>query len=494
MASAFLSIGQINITGYMLVILRYTDTPSAEVARQSIAPGDLAPVNNLTFNSLIAKPAFVDVRESPDGIALGTLLSTFQINISDKINILERRFYHVGGIDVGDPSAGSYELEDPYFEDKVVSGLFREGFRYLEENVEWKRVDNKLQLLNPETLLMDGPTYNAGEVYIVDISYLQEQVSNISQEGYMFFVEITATGALTSSNRQKVNVINCPTARIVLTLENIASIVEGDWLEFITNDGNQLQTVIQAYTGGVIRFGKKDLSRIILGTGEYIRIAKKGTVWQVIRSHSNIQEVGRFFKSYNNVEPNALLCDAGTAYNGADYPRILDYIKSLPAGFIITDSGITSGGWVPQSGKDGCWYYYNDGTNEWFRTPNKQNSFSRNLKSFSTRNNDTSRLYDYPGGKQLEMIGEHLHFTIVNGSIVTDEHPEDVGREISTSNSLMKKYNKTSGQGKESYTLAGSTSVPTVGKSSLSKQNDGSFTQGAENRPQNIGEFEFVKI
>lgn len=257
MASAFLSIGQINITGYMLVILRYTDAPSAEVARQSIAPGDLAPVNNLTFNSLIAKPAFVDVRESPDGIALGTLLSTFQINISDKINVLERRFYHVDGIDVGDPPAGAYELEDPYFEDKVVSGLFREGFRYLEENVEWKRVDNKLQLLNPETLLMDGLTYNAGEVYIVDISYLQEQISNISQEGYMSFAEVTATGALTSSNRQKVNVINCSTARIVLTLENIASILEGDWLEFITNDGSQLQTVIQAYTGGVIRLGKR---------------------------------------------------------------------------------------------------------------------------------------------------------------------------------------------------------------------------------------------
>lgn len=493
MANVFLSIGQVNITGYMLIVLRYTDDPNAEVDRDVIAPGDIGPVNNVTFNGLQPKPVFVDVRESPDGTALGTLLSTFQVNITEKVNVLERRFYTVGGSNIGDPLPGTYVLDDPYFDGKVVSGVFREGFRHLMEGEEWQRDGTEIQLLNPDTHMMDGPVFNPGEVYIVEISYLQDRNANISQEGFTSFSEITTNTTLTSANRQKVNVINASANVITINLESVASLPEGDWYEFITNDGSQKQVIIKCNGADSIRYAKIDRDHITLGVGEFLRLAKYNGLWEVVRIHSNAQEVGRFFKSYRPTELNALLCN-GALYNGADYPRILHFIKSLPANFVITDSGITSLGWSPDSLKSACWHYWNDGVNEWFRVPDKQNLFGRNLKQFVFRGTDSTRYHDYPGGIQTEDIGKHIHYTAVDNDYSSGSTPSALGRTISAVMAFMRAYTRTSGTGNQSYELLGSTSKPTVSPTSDPLIDRGMMTPGEETRPRNFGEYEFVKI
>ncbi len=492
MAQINLSIGQLGITNYLLVVVYYTDAPAAEVARQSIAPADLQASNQISFTGVLAKPAWVEVRESVDGTDLGTLITKYVHNVTDKTFVLEELFYTVGGLEEEDPAAGSTELTDEYFDGKTVASLFQQGFRPLKElkegialnGHEWQRVDNTLQLLNPETGLMDGPVFNAGETYVVTVSYLQDIIAGDSSAQPLSFVDITESITLTSTNRRKENVIEGLTTKITITLEPLATLVDGEYYDFVTNSGSQYQVVIQRSGSDVIRFNNSNKTRVVLGTSEYLRIAKKGTRFEVMRSHENLQKVGQKFTGMNSSYMNAMLYDA-TLRDGDEYPRIWDFIKSLPTGFAIVDSNIAAGSWTPAADKEACWYYYENGS-KYFRTPNTQNLFSRPLKSFSSRNDDAARTYDNPGGTQSEEVGKHRHFTLVNAGEANGSFPFDRGSAPATTNSMKVWWNKSSGEGKESYYLDASTSEPTVSRTS-----EGT---GTETRPRNYGEFEFVCI
>jgi len=493
MATVKLVIAQLGITNYMMVRLFYTDAPAAEVARQTIAPADLEANNPIVFTSILAKPAWVVVSESIDGTDPGVEQGRYVQDVTDKTFVIEEYFYTVGGFEVEDPADGSTELTDTYFEGKVVASLFMQGFRPLKElktgvplnGHEWKRVDNTIQILNPETGSMDGPVFRNGEVYVVTITYLQDIIAGDSSAQPLSFVDITESITLTSTNRRKENVIEAATTKITITLEPLATLVDGEYYDFVTNSGSQYQAVIQRSGSDVIRFNNSNKTRVVLGTSEYLRIAKKGTRFEIMRSHENMQKVGQKFTGMNSTYMNAMLYDA-TLRDGDEYPRAWDFIISLPAGFAINDSNIMNVGWSPTSGREACWYYYESGGVKYFRTPNTQNIFSRSLNSFSSRGTDPERPYDYPGGTMAEQVGKHRHFTLVNSGEANGSFPFDRGSAPSVSNSMKVWWNKSSGEGKESYYLDASASEPTVSRTS-----EGT---GTETRPRNYGEFEFVCI
>jgi hypothetical protein len=77
-----------------------------------------------------------------------------------------RRFYIGGGNGVGDPAVGASTIVDPYFTDRVVTGVFKEGDRYFIPDVEWK-----VDPLTPDTLeVINGSSFALNEVFIVEVN------------------------------------------------------------------------------------------------------------------------------------------------------------------------------------------------------------------------------------------------------------------------------------------------------------------------------------
>lgn len=498
MATVKLSIGQVNITNYLLVRLFYTDDPVALVSQIKIAPEDLNAVNNIVFDDILPKPVFVEARESVDGEDAGNLLSTFQIDVNNKKNMFERRFYIPGGIRDIDPPGGAYELTDPYFEGKEITGVFVEGYRYLKDwkdgeefnRNEWRRVGNSIQLINPENGSYgtpNDPPFNEGAVFAVELSYLQDQIVNESNEPAVAYEEITdAEFYLSSLNRRKWNILNGLSSRMVLIAESIATIPDGDWYGFVINGGNQYQTVFKCSGADSININGSSKSRIVFGKTEVWKIYKRGESYDIINGLDQLKNVGRFFKSYNSAELNALPCD-GVTRNGDDYPRIWDYIQSLPVNFAVNSATVTINDF-------GCWHYWETGGVKYFKTPNKQNMFSRNLKSFSVRNNDIERSSDYPGFLQLETVGRHRHLTVVPSTSSSSQFPNERGSLLTWLRSILMGWLK-SGGGAEGYYLDSSTSEPTVGRTSEGhREVGGTMVANIENRPANVGEFEYVCI
>ncbi len=507
MAEVRLSIGSVNITNYLRVDIRYTDDPVAIVDTKLFAPGDIDPVMNIVFFDIDPKPVFVDVRDTDGGADPGELLTTFQANVGNKVTAFERRLYRVGGSQMEndiliDPEPGGREITDPYFDGKLVSGLFKEGFRYLKEwksgepfNAhEWRRVGNSLQYLNPENGEMDGPVFYEGEVWVVDITYLIDQFAGSDNERAISWADIIADISLSVVNRRRVNVIDASSARITITAEVLASVPEGEWWEFINNSGSQHQALFVTQGGDPIRYMKSDRQRFVIGIGESFKVAKKGTRYEVLHADPGRRMVGQFFKSYANVEPNALLCN-GSQYSGDDYPSVWDYIMSLPVNFAINSATVLEG-------REACWYYWESGGNKYFRTPNRQNGFGRNLKNFTSRGTDADRktklssselTWDYPGGKQDERIGKHRHWVIVP----TDHGGESFLPQPTKITATIRSWHKP-GSGKESYYLVGNGSEPTTSRTSQGHIQKGLSEESCEdlveNVPANYGEFEFVRI
>lgn len=518
MATVKFSIGQVNITDFLLVQLYYQDAPTALVDEIVLAPDDLDDINNIVFDNILPKPVSVEARESPDGVDPGNLLSTFVIDVTNKLESIERRFYRVGGPRDIDPLPDTFDLTDPYFEGKKILGVFLEGYRYLYEWLpgadfdmqEWRRVGNSIQLIdsqNGEYGNSEGPKMHAGQVWVVDILFLQDQIVNEATEPAVAYEEITESIMLSAVHRRKWNVINGGATRIVLTAEALATLPDGEWFGFIVNGGNQYQTVFKCSESDTVIVNGLGRPAIYFGRSEKWKIYKRGSAYDILDGLENIAKVGNFVKTYSSSVLGALPCD-GAERDGDDYPRIYEYIKNLPIGAAVNSQTLVYG-------KESQFHWYESGTApnivKKFRTPDKQNGIGRNLKSFSSRGADTSREYpiisngtvvylvnDQPGGRQWEQVGPHRHFIAVpSGTSNNPTFPNQRGGVMNKIRALLTYWTK-SGGGAEGYYLDTSEAEPTGGRTSNGHVQRGatedSCMSNNENRPTNFGEYEFVWV
>lgn len=95
-------------------------------------------------------------------------------------------------------------------------------------------------------------------------------------------------------------------------------------------------------------------------------------------------------------------------------------------------------------------------------------------------------------------IPEHKFFTVVGEGLTTGGFPGGVGRDISTTKSMINSYNKTGGSGKESYILAGQTGNTPTQQPNLSPTNlygrpDGTIVS-IDSRPRSKSVIYFLAI
>lgn len=409
MANIDLAIGQVNITSNFLhVRARKVTTPLVVEAFENY-PSPLASSFNVLLPStgdIDPTDYYVDFYESSDGTALDLLLAQFVVNAKNNLIIEETRFYKVNGGGANDPASDQDTLTDTYLDGKTISRVFRDGVgrplapeAYLYK--EWELVaGGGIKMLN-------GQLFSDGEIIAIVISYLGDQQTTGSAGLYNGVVTITADTTLTSTHRNKR--IRCvgATSRLVVTLEDVTTVPDASFYHFTHNNGNQFQTKIVPVGGQSITYYNTTYTELTIAPGETLRLEKQGSTWEVVLPLEGVLHVGERTAAGWNAHPNTKPED-GTLYDGDDYPRIWYWLSnSLPSTHKVTDDLVIGGGYVHPVGREGEFVVHS--TLKKFRVPNTQGWSERGLTSFTTFGADASRTYDYPGGTQPEMIGQHTH-------------------------------------------------------------------------------------
>lgn len=445
MASALFSLGIVNITGHLIINARKVTDPLVVVASQTFAPPH-STTRNVTFNNLPLGTYYFDFRDSPDGIGIGTLLATYNVILESDTESVENVFYTVDGTGDYDPDSEGDTITDPYLDGKNVIGVFKEGFRFLKPFSEWERPTS-------DSVHIIGATFGSQEVFMVQILNRIPLDADTSGAGGGFdgVTEITANITLTSTHVNKKLRCKSLTARLVITLPVLATIAEGGFFHFTTYSGSQIQTKIVTQSGQVITGYGTELT---LGAKEFLKIERRGSLYEVIDAHANIDMVWQHFG--DQTERLNALPENGALYDGDDYPRPWNHFNTvIPTDRKIVDDNVTNPSYVHPVGKEGMVVVHS--TLKKFRMPNTQGHFYRNLPSFTDFSNGL------PGRKEDQMVGPHNH------PVKPPDSNSDAG------------FGKTAtgGQGAESTGIA-----------TYNTQNN----SGTETRPINIGEISLRRI
>lgn len=405
-----LGLGQVNITGYLRVMVMKTTTPIVVEAEEVYAPPHPATRNVVVPSAGDIDPAiyYVNFYESSDGVALGTLILQIVYDLKNQQVLAERRYYKAGNGGDTDPDVGSNEIVDPYLDGKTIGAVYKEGFRPL---VPPGYDYAEYELLSGGGIRWLNGVWGNEEVIVIEITYSSPVPSGGASFGlYSGVVTLTSSTSLGPLHRGKR--LKCESNGSVVmvhTLEDVATVPEGTSYYFTQNGGNQNQTKIIPREGQSIAYNNQLWTEMSIGGGEYLRIEKVGSTWEAVLVHANLLMVGERFAATWKDHPNAKP-ENGALYDGDEWPRMYDFIKNkLPSTHKIIDDNVTSGGYTHPAGKEGLFVIHS--TLKKFRLPNTQGWSERGLANFTTYNIDGTRTYDYPGGTQPENVGAHRHFT-----------------------------------------------------------------------------------
>src|ERR1044072_3309823 len=406
MAQIRLGIGQVNITNYLIIVVRKTTTPLVIEALESYAPPHPATRNVVVPASGDIDPViyYVDAYESSDGIAFDLLLAQFVYDLKNKIIISERRFYKVGGGNPTDPLPDQKILSDPYLDGKTISGVFKEGFRYLRPQTE--AFPEWVPYAGGGIELQDPLQFSQDETYSIEISYLVDQTIGSGNAGLYSGVTLIDTDTtLDGSYRNKR--LRCEASasnKLVVTLESLASVPDGTFYHFTSNGGLQNQTRILPAGSETIIYNGENYPELWVGKGEYVRIVKVGSIWEGELVHPFVLQVGERYPATWKDHPSCKPED-GALYDGVEWPRIWWWIKNkLPATHYVTDDNVINPDYTHPADRKGQFVIHS--TLKKFRTPNTQGLSEKGLSDFNTYGLDNGRLFDYPGGIQAGQVGQ----------------------------------------------------------------------------------------
>lgn len=401
-----LVLGTVNYADYLRVSAAKVSNPGTEVFVTYIN----TPITNYTLIIPGLDPVnyYISFRDAPDTMSIGTLVSQAFVNAQTGEWLFERRFYTIGGLPGGvSVDAGYAVLTDPYLENRNVSGVFKEGFRYLELDTEYEHDDaaGTISLLNQN--------FSDGEKFIVEIKY--NTGTNSTTASSLFTSTITVTGAtytVDALDKGKRFMLDCSGPKQEITLCPLSSIAQGDIVYFEHKRGGlQAQSRIKAngtdkilYNG--LNIGTNELTELWVAKGESLYLRKEDTYWEVIFDYAGVRVGHRMAATFLD-HPNYLPED-GRLLDGDEYPALYWWIQNvLPSTHKITDDTVVTGGYTHPAEKPGLFVVHS--TLKKFRLPNTQALSEKGLLDFDSYGADADRLYDYPGGKQNDQNKAHDH-------------------------------------------------------------------------------------
>src|ERR1051326_147296 len=240
MATTKISIGSVGISGHLMGLLRKTTDLTAVVASV-----DTYPTNSGIFEFIGLEPGIYrfEVRDSPDGVALGSLIGgTYSIEVNTDQLELEIKYYTADGSGAHDPASGQPNIVDPYLDGKNIQFVFKQGDRFLIKDMEYTLI------AGGGIHLEGGVLFSPGEIFEVIIANI---VPVISTTANFFSGTATITSDTTLNGSYTNKKIKCAstTERLTITLPALATLVDGKFYHFTTFSGSQHNTVFNT-TGG----------------------------------------------------------------------------------------------------------------------------------------------------------------------------------------------------------------------------------------------------
>lgn len=459
------SVGAVNFNNYLHITAAKVSNPSHIVWEDWIA----GPITSYNYEIPDLDPENYNITyyDAPNNTALGDPRVVHVVNALTNQYIYERRFYRGNGSGPNDPPAGSNTVTDPYFVNKTVTGIQRESFRYLIPNVEWDMVTTVVSIPGDTITTLDGITISDGEVLTVDIQLQAGVIASSGGSIYSGRVDVTSAAySVLVGDKGKRHRLKCAGSKQICTMPPIASLNQDDEYLFDNSVGGGPDQVLINFSGTdfVLYDGLNtptpNLPEIWVGRGEKLILAVVDDHFEVILPYQG-QGVGKLFMTNHASHPNAGLCNGQigeNALDGDEHPRIWYWIEHcLDSAQIIVDDTVINTSYVHPADKVGCFVIHS--TLKKFRLPNWQNHTPKALKNFTTLGvgSDSTRPFNYPGGKQYKAMMDHRHFTVVPNSL---NNPTPLPATASMAFQL-----DASGS-PHRYTLSGIAAEPTVSRTS----------------------------
>jgi hypothetical protein len=417
-----LVLGTVNYTDFLRVSAAKVSDPTNEIFVDYID----TPVSNYTLliPDLDPDNYYITFRDTPDEMSLGTLVSQAFYNAQTGEFEYERRFYTIGALpgDVTVSPDGTV-LTDPYLENKNVTGVFKENFRYLQPTAEYTT--------DPDTgeLTLVGYLLSDGEKFIVEIKYnVGNSVTTTAAGLFIGTISVTDENyTISPSDKGNRFMLEAEGAKQVITLPLLSTLASGDFV-YLEHKRSGLQMQSKIVTGGVdkilfngFNIPLNELSELWVSMGKSLYLRKEGSYYEVIFDYDGTRVGERMAGTFKD-HPNWLPED-GRLLDGDEYPALYWWIRNvLPNTHYITDDTVVSGGYTHPGNKLGQFVIHS--TLKKFRMPNTQGMMEKGLKNFTTYGADANRSIDYPGGWQDSRNKKHGH-RVRNGSGGSSTNPLD---------------------------------------------------------------------
>ena len=391
-------LGEVNFTDYLRVTAAKVSAPSTDVFVEYIN----TPVSSyvLVIPGLDPDDYYLRFYDAPDTLSTGTLVSEAYVNAQSGEFEYERRFYRIGSLPSGVTLTGT-TLYDPYLENKNVTGVFKEGLRYLDPDTEWTFDDAAAEIELTGTAM----DLAIDEVLIVEIKYNVGLTASVSTAS-IFADTITVTAAtytINATDKGKRFCLDCLGPKQEVTMPPLSSLATGDiiYLEH-KRDGVQAQSrIVTSGTDKVLfngfDLGTNELDTLFLSKGQSLYFRKEDSYWEIIFDYAGTRVGERMSSTWRN-QPNWIPED-GRLMDGDEYPGLYWWLREVVDNtHYITDDTVTGGGYTHPAGKEGLFVIHS--ALKKFRMPNTQGLSERGLLDFDSYGADTARVYDYPGGVQ----------------------------------------------------------------------------------------------
>lgn len=493
------SLGTVNFNNWIHVSAAKVTSPSFVEWETWIA----APVTNYNFviPGLDPQNYYITYYDAPTNTALGQLRMQLIVNALTNQYISERRFYVCGGAGANDPADGALLITDSYLVNKAVTGLFKENNRYQIPFTEWDTTSNFIVTPGDTISILTGVQLSAGEVIAVELLL---QVGVIAAAGgslYSGRVDvIDANYTLLKTDRGKRHRLIGTGSSQVINLPSIATMNQEDYyLIDASMGGTPVQPRILPDGEDAILFdgfrdvnggGDEFMHEIWISRGKKIMLAVVDEHWEVILPWDG-EKVGEQFEGTIINHPNAIMQNGQIGVNALDgdiLPGLWWWLDQVhDSSYIISDATVILTTYVHPAGKEG--YFVIHPTLKKFRTPNWQGMTAKSLKDYGTfgGSSDPDRVNNYPGGLSPWKMPDHRHLAIVNVSGTANTG-------VNAGQSVMIQ-NESGGIGDFKYSMVGSATEPTVGRTGKSIDvTTGAANGSTKNIVDNLGVIHYVRI
>jgi hypothetical protein len=393
MADAKFSIGQVNITDYLRLIVREVSNPTAEVANIVYDPPQPTS-RNIVITDLNPVMHYFDFYEcTGPSDNPGTLLSTFTIDVG-LINQTAIEFieFIVDGGNAHDPASGTITYTNTELDGADYNVTQRGiGPRSFQDEIE-KVAGGGFKLLN-------GEKFNSLDRWFIIVALTTTTVPPIISKGlFADVLEITTNTTISSTHYNCLLEANASGAILTITFPSLSSIPENTMFGFNTHFGSQRYMTIQLQSGEKIRFMGAEKNVTWLGKRETLCIIKKGSLLKVFEYNGDYLRVGEIVKS--NIQLPNSLPETGGWYNNADYPRFYtEYVSQIISGQL---SAISGGNPVDRT------KFALDTVGNRFWVPDTGGYFERNVDPDANIDTDRTSGNRYTGTIQDQTTGEFI--------------------------------------------------------------------------------------